>query len=153
MAVSAQIKRGLSEVMQLRDYDLRLDGYEISRWEYKELLAFCRQYEAKKTKAADLLYKTTGNLTGMPRGSNTSDPVCASAVQRERLLKDCEMIEQAAIEADPAGYQAILRNVTRGMRFEETGYYGARSTFYDARRRFFFFLRNRKFPDCGAVLR
>lgn len=137
----------------MRNWALKLDKYGISKSEYEELKAFCRRYDEKRAEAADLLYRTTGRLTGMPRGCNTSDPVCVSVARRERLLKECEMIEQAAIEADPAGYQAILRNVTRGMRFEETGYYGARSTFYDARRRFFFFLRNRKFPDCGAVLR
>lgn len=135
--------------MQLRDYDLRLDGYEISRWEYKELLAFCRQYEAKKTKAADLLYKTTGNLTGMPRGSNRSDPVCASAVQRDRLLKDCEMIEQAAIEADADEHQALIKNVTQGAPYESCGFRGARATFFRRRRKFFFLLRNRKFETMG----
>ena len=139
-------------MMQLRDYDLRLDGYEISRWEYKELLAFCRQYEAKKTKAADLLYKTTGNLTGMPRGSNTSDPVCASAVQRERLLRDCELIEQAAIEADPGGYQAIIKNVTQGIVYERSGYLGGRRQFFEKRRKFFFLLRNRKMGYYGVIL-
>lgn len=136
----------------MRDYDLRLDGYEISRWEYKELLAFCRQYEAKKTKAADLLYKTTGNLTGMPRGSNTSDPVCASAVQRERLLRDCELIEQAAIEADPGGYQAIIKNVTQGIVYERSGYLGGRRQFFEKRRKFFFLLRNRKMGYYGVIL-
>ena len=136
----------------MRDYDLRLDGYEISRWEYKELLAFCRQYEAKKTKAADLLYKTTGNLTGMPRGSNRSDPVCASAVQRDRLLRDCELIEQAAIEADPGGYQAIIKNVTQGIVYERSGYLGGRRQFFEKRRKFFFLLRNRKMGYYGVIL-
>ena len=131
--------------------NLSLDEYGISRWEYKELLAFCRQYDEKRTRAADLLYRTTGNLSGMPRGSNTSDPVCASAVQRERLLRDCEMIEQAAIAADPGGYQAIIKNVTQGIVYERSGYLGGRRQFFEMRRKFFFLLRNRKKGYYGDI--
>lgn len=137
----------------MRDYDLRLDGYEITRWEYKELLAFCRQYDEKRLRAADLLYRTTGNLSGMPRGSNTSDPVCASAVQRDRLLRDCEMIEQAAIAASGDLYAYILRNVTRDEGITTLKPPCGRRQFYEARRKFFFLLRNAKLGHFGAVER
>ena len=134
----------------MHNRDLSLDEYGISRWEYKELLAFCRQYDEKRARAADLLYRTTGNLSCMPRGSNTSDPVCVSVARRERLLHDCEMIEQAAIAADPENYKAIIRNVTKGAPYEACKFYGARATFFRTRRKFFFLLRNRKYETFGT---
>lgn len=74
----------------------------------------------------------------MPTGQGgAGDPVFAAVARRERLLKDLSAIDQAAREADPVGYQAILKNVTQGIRYEETGYYGSRSEFFRARCRFF----------------
>lgn len=74
----------------------------------------------------------------MPGGnSGSGDPVFGAVKRRERLLKDMEVIEQAAILADPVGYKALLKNVTQGVRYEESGYYGCRSDFFRARVRFF----------------
>ena len=124
---------------------------DISPWAYMELQAFCRQYDEKKERAADLLYRAGGNLTGMPRGSNTSDPVCVTTVIRDRLLRDCELIEAAAKEADPAGYDAILRNVTQGIPFEQCGYRGAKSPFFRARKKFFLLLYQQRWRERGAI--
>lgn len=135
----------------MRNWALKLDKYGISKSEYEELKAFCRRYDEKRAEAADLLYRTTGKLTGMPRGSNTSDPVCASVLQRDRLLHDCEMIEQAAIAASAELYPYILRNVTRSEGITTLNPPCGRRQFYEARRRFFFLLRNAKMGYSGAV--
>ena len=135
----------------MREYELSLDGYEITRWEYKELLAFCRQYEEKLERAEDLLHKTSASLNGMPRGCNTSDPVCAAVIQREKLLGDCSIINSAAFEVDPdvTNCVAIIRNVTQGVPYEQLQFHGSRATFFRMRRKFFFLLRNKKLRPWG----
>ena len=118
--------------------DRELKSASISRWRYLELKAFCRQYDEKKHAAAQLLCVSSPRMDGMPGGKGgTGNPVYAAVLRREKLLAVCEKIEQAAIAADPVGYRAIIKNVAQGIRYEETGYYGCRSDFFRARRRFF----------------
>ena len=135
----------------MQNRDMSLDDCGIGPWEYRELKAFCRQYDEKKEKAEDLLHQTGAKLTGMPRGGKISDPVCITAVIREKLLRDCEMIEQAAKEADPAGYEAILKNVTRGTPYEQCGYRGAKSPFFRARKEFFLQLYQKRWLENKAL--
>ena len=118
--------------------DRELKSASLGRWRYLELRAFCRQYDEKKHTAAQLLGVASLRTDGLPGGKGAAgDPVYAATLRRSRLLDDCAKIEQAAIAADPVGYRAILKNVTQGIRYEETGYYGCRSDFFRARRRFF----------------
>lgn len=114
-----------------------LKGAGLDKWRYLELRAFCRQYERKRHEAAQLLGLASRGMDGLPGGGSAGDPVYAAVRRRERLLADVEAIDQAAREADPVGYQAIWKNVTQGIRYEESGYYGCRSEFFRARRRFF----------------
>lgn len=83
------------------------DEWSISWEEYKELSYFCLQYHRKKAEAARLLTiristppvptDSKGNGVMLPHGKGgISDPVAATAVKRERLLKDCDMIDKAA---------------------------------------------------------
>ena len=70
----------------------------------------------------------------------STDYVKLQELAEEKQRTDAELdekIEQAAIAADPVGYRAIIKNVAQGIRYEETGYYGCRSDFFRARRRFF----------------
>ena len=39
----------------MRSYRIKLDEMGITRWQYEELKAFCRQYPEKKAQAAELL--------------------------------------------------------------------------------------------------
>lgn len=77
----------------------------------------------------------------------------AKIVQRDRLLRDCEMIEQAAIAADSDLCAYILRNVTRDEGITTLKPPCGRRQFYEARRKFFFLLRNAKMGYFGAVER
>lgn len=118
--------------------DRALKGARLSRWRYQELRAFCRRYDEKKHMAAQLLCLSSPRGDGMPTGAGgAGNPVFGAVARRERLLKDIEAIEQAAVLADPVGHRALLKNVTQGMRYEECGYYGCRSDFFRARVRFF----------------
>lgn len=140
---------------------LRLDAWGISWEEYKELSYFCLQYDRKKREAEALLtlristptpevYHKGGKAFGafLPRGSGrSSDPVAATAARRERLIRDVDMIEQAAKIAgdDLAGH--LLKAVTTraGVRAlykdpDKAPPVGERQL-YEMRRRFFWVLR------------
>ena len=118
----------------MRDNGISRAG--ISCLRYREQRAFCRQYDEKRKRAAQLLTATAHVERGRHRRDSLEN--CAlAAQQRERLLGDCRIIERTAMEADPAGSDAILRNAAQGVRFEEVGFYGARSAFFRARERFF----------------
>jgi len=110
----------------MRDNGIRKAG--ISCWRYRELRAFCRQYDEKRAKAL--------RMTGSPAAAQDAGG-SGDAAHREKLLGDCRLIERTAQQADPAGSEAIIRNAARGVRYEETGYYGERTTFFRARERFF----------------
>ena len=58
-------------------------------------------------------------------------------MRAKKRTEDCVRIEQAAVEADPFRHTELLKNVTQGIRYEETGFYGSRSDFFRARVRFF----------------
>lgn len=58
-------------------------------------------------------------------------------MRKEKRTEDCVRIEQAAVDADAVRYMPLMKNVTQGIRYEETGYYGSRSDFFRARGKFF----------------
>ncbi len=130
--------------------DLKLDEYGISKYAYEELKAFCLQYPEKKRKIGDLHNPLRAmNYDGMPHGSGVGEPTARAAELAAILSHDCEMIEQAAIEADSAIYQEILKNVTR----HGVGYWQLRCVdeipcskkyFYKQRRKFFYILACKK---------
>jgi hypothetical protein len=135
------------------NYALKLTEYGLSKEEYEELKWFCRQYPRKKQMLSYLLnpahqigieeYKDEhGRLCGtaMPRGNKTSDPTLAAVSKREALLKDCQIIEQAAIATDSTLYQQLMRNVTMCETYERINPACGRRQFFETRRKFFFVL-------------
>lgn len=119
--------------------------HSISRYAYAELRAFCRQYGEKKSKAAALADVSSPALTGMPHAPGVSDPVTRAVERREKLLRDCNMIERAAsIPSEGAWYHALILNCCHGI-----GYLYIepavlpttnRNDFFRARREFFWAL-------------
>ena len=155
---------------------LKLDAWGISWEEYKELTYFCLQYEQKKREAAALLtlklstpvpeiYHKAGKEYGtfMPHGSgHVSDPTAATAAKRDRLLGDVHMIGQAAMAAGrlKSGYSiypSLLRAVTtRGgvqsaMTDTDTRPPCGKNEFYEARRKFFWILREMRCGDLEPI--
>lgn len=155
---------------------LKLDAWGISWEEYKELTYFCLQYEQKKRDAAALLtlklstpvpeiYHKAGKEYGtfMPHGSgHVSDPTAATAAKRDRLLGDVHMIEQAAMAAGRLKngysiYPSLLRAVTtRGgvqaaMTDTDTRPPCGKNEFYEARRKFFWILREMRCGDLEPI--
>ena len=159
---------------------LKLDEWDISWEEYKELTYFALQYERKKRDAAALLtiklstpvpvtyHKLIGDRSVefgefMPRGGNrTSDPTAATAAKRDRLLRDVRMIEQAAraaaeIQGNKTLYPALLRAVTtRGgaqsvFANPDTKPACGERQFYAARRVFYWVLREMRCGDLEPI--
>lgn len=159
---------------------LKLDEWGISWEEYKELTYFCLQYEQKKRDAAALLtiklstptpvtyHRKVGDKSVefgefMPRGGNRiSDPVAATAEKRDRLLRDVHMIEQAAMAAarlkdGHSIYMALLRAVTTRsgvqavMASPDKKPPCGKNEFYEARRKFYWILREMKNGDLEPI--
>lgn len=119
--------------------------HSISRYAYAELRAFCRQYSEKKSKAAALADVSSPALTGMPHATGISDPVSRAVERRERLLRDCNMIEQAAaVPSNGAYYHALILNCCHGIGYlymDPTILPTAnRNAFFRARREFYWLL-------------
>ena len=130
---------------------LTWEDYDISRGRYKELQGFCLQYREKKRKAADLEAYALAVANGGGGGSSKiSRPTESAAIRHyqesKQAIKDCRMIDEAAMWAASAGgykraWRAILRNVTdgtgydllRGMYevpFSVADFYGVRRAFF-----------------------
>ncbi|MDY4007506.1 MAG: hypothetical protein SOY94_01405 [Candidatus Limiplasma sp.] len=125
----------------MRDYRIRFGPYEIDKNEYDELKAFCRQYPKKKARAAALADVSSPALSGMPHGTGVSDPVGRAVEKRERLLRDCEMIERIAAEVDGGRFaKALILNCCCGV-----GYAYMDSTILPTNRKNDYFLARRKF--------
>ena len=128
------------------------DDYGISRNRYKELEAFCLQYEEKKSKISRGINAVT--IDGMPKGNYKQNTLEANAVRNVILQKDCEMIEQAAIAAAPDIYPYIIKSVTNGLSYpfieydEKLGRIPVGiNEFYGYRRLFYHFLDRMKNGD------
>ena len=127
--------------------------YGISKERRKELEGFCLQYRQKKKEAkrlgdyalAAVKTESIGGSSGISRPTETA--ALRHYSRSERAIKDCRMIEEAAMWAAEAGgyrktWRAILRNVTDGVGFDNlVGLYEipySVADFYGIRRAFFY---------------
>ena len=124
--------------------DLKLDEYNIGKYAYRELHNFCLQYPYKKQRLADFRSPYhSPQITGLPHGNDVGQPTESSAERAVDLSHDCEMSEQAAIQARTEDYQNLIRAVTQDM-----PWYYLQSVFdlhtardkFDAERRYFYYL-------------
>lgn len=124
--------------------DLKLDDYEISKYAYRELRYFCLQYPEKKRQLRDCYSLSSHGFKGAPSGGGVSDPTQAQAFKAIRLSESCELIEQTAITVDSSIYQYIIKNVTTESEYRTLNVPCGRRQFYEARRKFFFLLAQKK---------
>ena len=138
--------------MEKRLREMTWDDYGISRHRYKELQAFCLQYDEKKSK----INRDVGGMSydGMPRGSSKGDSLEKNAIQNVNYENDCKMIEQAAIAAAPDIYPYIIKSVTNDLSYQYIEYdpeFGripvGINEFYGYRRLFYHFLDLLKIGD------
>lgn len=123
-----------------RQRDLSLDDYGISKNAYRELKYFCLQYGEKKQQLSALRGLSAVTYSGMPHGTGTSNPTQLKAEKTDRLLKDINLIEQSAIEADDGIYQSLIANVTTGASYYDLIVPCDKNTFYSKRRKMFHIL-------------
>ena len=133
---------------------LTWQDYDISKARYKELQGFCLQYREKKREAADLenyaLAVANGGGGSGGGSSKISRPTEEAAIRHyiksQQAIKDCRMIEEAAMwAANAANYKrawrAIIRNVADGAGYDKiAGLYDlpfSAPDFYGMRRAFF----------------
>ena len=100
-------------MLEKRLRDMTWDDYGISKNRYKELKAFCLQYDEKKSK---IKYGISAvRYDGQPKSHNTKSQVEEQAIENSIYKKDCAMIEEAAIRANPEIWKYILKSVTLGL--------------------------------------
>ena len=121
----------------MKERDVVLDTAGMDVWEYRELKAFCRQYDTKRRRAASM-------LTSQARRDDDGvrRDVEAIAARRARLLEDVKLIERAAAEIEDGIWAyAIIQNVCRGMGYGHLDRSrlptSNRSAYFRARRLFF----------------
>ena len=118
----------------MRDISL----YDISKERYRELLYFCRQYKDWKAEldaTEDALQSPC--LSGMPRSGKISDTTGSLAVTRANLSHKCQMIEDAAREANPEMQWRIIASVAYPLKEKP-------SKELAAARRIFFYILDKK---------
>lgn len=139
----------------MRSYRIKLDEMGITRWQYEELKAFCRQYPEKKAQAAELLgVRGSSRITtakdergrevgvAMPTSARISTPTADAAIRRISLLADCDLIDQTARAVGDGQWERALRlNVCYGVTLDcidQTILPTAnRNAYFRARREFF----------------
>lgn len=128
----------------VRNWDIRLDEFGITRNEYRQLKYLCLDYHNMVKRLDEMRMLQSRPLDGMPHGGGPSDPTQRVATRTAELSKKVKDIEQAAIEAAPEYYQQLLDNVTKGTPWERMGVPAGRRQFYISRRRFFYMLACRR---------
>lgn len=128
----------------MRKRPLQLDEYGISPDRYRELYYFCRRYAEMRQQIADARGLDAVSSEGMPHGNGISDPTARKADAAMKLSEDIRIIEDAAREADPLNWCALLKNVTEGTAYEYQPVYCGRRQFYESRRKFFWLLDKKK---------
>lgn len=129
--------------MAKRLRDMTWEDYGISKNRYKELKAFCLQYEEKRSK---IKYGISAmRYDGQPKARCTNSQVENQAIENEIYKKDCAMIEEASIRANPGIWKYILKSATQGIPYEfieydeEQGRIPMGKTDFNANRRLFYY--------------
>lgn len=124
--------------------------YEISKHRFLELYHYCMQY----SEWIDELNVMTDTVKGMANieGSRSSGGLGSATehlvIRRMKLQEKCALIEQTAIDADPALYSYIIEGVT--TEYATYKYLKqvkdipcGKDMYYDRRRRFYWLLSQR----------
>ena len=125
--------------------ELKLGKYGISGKRYKELKAFCEQYQEWKKELSDHAFISAVQYGDEPKPSNheNSDTTSKHAIKLLKFKKNIDLIEKTAKEADSDLWEYIIKDVcyevpinylvnVEGMHISVSAYY--------ERRRYFFYL-------------
>lgn len=143
----------------MREFRPKLQKNGISKWQYEELRAFCRQYAEKKAQANALLgirgcdriltaKDDNGHEVGvtMPHTLRISTPTADAAIRRVILLEDCDLIDRVASTVGGGEWAEALRlNCCYGLGYDQITALQVlptsnRNAFFRVRREFFYLL-------------
>lgn len=132
----------------MRTYNPDYTDFGISRDRYRELLAFCRQYQEWQAEARSLLGVSAQSYEQMPHGNEVGDPVYKVMLKREKLLAKIGVVEEVADEVDGGRWRAaLIQNVCMGraLKFIDPAILptSRRNSFFQQRRAFFILLDKR----------
>lgn len=124
----------------------KTNRYWIEKNRFYELKYFCLQYQSWKRR-----YEELDGFSGRPideivysRLNSPANPTHKTVEERSLYFKRMEVIEQAAIEADPYLASYILKAVTEGLSYtylkSRLEIPCGRDMYYDRYRRFFWIL-------------
>lgn len=135
--------------MQKRLRDMTWEDYGISKNRYAELKAFCLQYGEKKSKIKYGI--SAAQYDGQPKAHSTGSQTERQAMDNVIYMKDCAMIEEAAIRTNPEIWRYIIKSVTLGLSYEFIEYDNeqgkipmCRRDFYGTRKKFYAILNEMK---------
>lgn len=135
--------------LQKRLRDMTWEDYGISKNRYAELKAFCLQYGEKKSKIKYGI--SAAQYDGQPKAHNTGSQTERQAMDNVIYMKDCAMIEEAAIRTNPEIWRYIVKSVTLGLSYEFIEYDNeqgkipmCRRDFYGTRKKFYAILNEMK---------
>ena len=124
--------------------------YWIDKHRHYELKHFCLQYPLwkKKYKSISKMSVFTSKLDSSPSNNELSDSTANHAINKARYSSKIDLIEKAALEADPVLYEYILKGVTEGLSYihlrAKLNIPCGKDMYYDRYRRFFWLLHNLK---------
>ncbi len=122
--------------------------YWIPRHRYYELKHFCLQYPEWKKLYCDLGLHVGAHRLDATRGSDISDPTAQYGQKRAELWKAMELISKTASEASSELSPFLLKAVTEEIPFVQLQtLYDipcGKDFYYEAYRRFFWLLSNKK---------
>lgn len=131
--------------MKVKSEVSKKNKYHVEKFRYLELKNFCFQYPTWKKMYASLdgLSKRPDDLEKF-RKDGVEDPTSGIAVTLEKISRKMELIEQAAIAANPEISQYLIVGVTEKIGYDIlTMRYPvpcSRETYYVAYRKFFWIL-------------
>ena len=120
--------------------------YWIEKHRHYELKHFCLQYPFWKRAYSEIESIITSSYSPIIFSKSTlaDDPIAKLVEKRVSYFNRMQMVEQAAIEADPELASYILKAVTEGLSFtylkSRLEIPCSRDTYYDRYRRFFWLL-------------
>lgn len=123
--------------------------WKIEVHEFYAALHFAYQYH-EWIKVRDSMGDTSKAIqySDMPKGNIDPDPTFELVARRARVVRNIDLVERCAREADPELYEWIMMGVTNeGVNYESLytlkGIPCSRNTYYDRRRKFYYLLSKR----------
>ena len=124
--------------------------YYIDKHRYYELKHFCLQYNEWKKAYASCCESVifSSKFERMASSNMPSDLTAKYATLRAQYAKKIQLIEDAAVAADPVLYKYLLKAVTEGLSYTylktTMNIPCGRDMYYDRYRRFFWILNNER---------